>query len=75
MLISVQNIKKAQEEIDRLEAEETAVNGATDSAKKPALKNSGVNGEVSADAELKQEKDAAADVSEELQKASFEEKA
>ncbi|GLA89983.1 hypothetical protein AtubIFM56815_005529 [Aspergillus tubingensis] len=70
-----ENIKKAQEEIDRLEAEEIAVNGATDSAKKPALKNSGVNGEVSADAELKQEKDAAADVSEELQKASLEEKA
>lgn len=48
---------------------------ATDAAKKPAIINSGVNGKVSAEAELKQEKDAAADVSDELQKASLEETA
>ncbi|KAA8651706.1 hypothetical protein EYZ11_000083 [Aspergillus tanneri] len=70
-----ENIKKAQEEIDRLEEESTAAeaNGrATDAAKKPAQKNSSVNGTVSAEAELKQENDAAADVGEELQKASIE---
>ncbi|PWY65719.1 nuclear segregation protein [Aspergillus heteromorphus CBS 117.55] len=73
-----ENIKKAQEEIDRLEAEETsAANGdrSTDAAKKPAVKNSGVNGKVSADAELKQENDATADVSEELEKATIEDQA
>ncbi|KAK1148532.1 multicopy suppressor of BFA (Brefeldin A) [Aspergillus melleus] len=73
-----ENIKKAQDEIDRLDEESSAAeaNGrATDAAKKPAQENSGVNGTVSATAELKQEKDAAADVSEELQKASLEEKA
>lgn len=48
---------------------------STDTAKKPAIENNGVDGSVSADAELKQEKDAAADVSEELQKASIEDKA
>ncbi|KAF9890338.1 hypothetical protein FE257_006004 [Aspergillus nanangensis] len=71
-----ENIKKAQEEIDRLDEEATQVESrATDSAKKPALENSGVNGKVSASAELKQEQDAVADASEELQKASLEEKA
>lgn len=45
---------------------------ATDTAKKPAIENQ-ANGD--ANAELKQEKDAAADVSEELKKASLEEKA
>ncbi|KAB8074994.1 hypothetical protein BDV29DRAFT_172768 [Aspergillus leporis] len=71
-----ENIKKAEEEIARLEEEAAqADDRATDAAKKPAIVNSGVNGKVSAEAELKQEKDAAADVSDELQKASLEEKA
>lgn len=71
-----QNIKKAKEEIARLEEEAAeAENRSTDQAKKPAIENNGVNGKVSATAELKQEKDAAADVSDELQKASLEEKA
>jgi hypothetical protein len=66
----MQNIAKAQKEIDRLEAEET---GATDFARKPAAKNQAVNGgPVSAAAELEQEKDAEADVAEELKKASLE---
>ncbi|EAU39260.1 conserved hypothetical protein [Aspergillus terreus NIH2624] len=71
-----ENIKKAKEEIARLEEEAAeAESRSTDHAKKPAIENNGVNGKVSAAAELKQEKDAAADVSEELQKASLEEKA
>ncbi|RMJ21147.1 nuclear segregation protein [Aspergillus sp. HF37] len=71
-----ENIKKAKEEIARLEEEATVANTngkrATDAAKKPAQENE-VNG--NAEAELKQEQDAAADVSEDLKKASVEEKA
>ncbi|KAI9931971.1 hypothetical protein MW887_009472 [Aspergillus wentii] len=71
-----ENIKKAKEEIARLDEEAAkADQRSTDTAKKPAIENNGVDGSVSADAELKQEKDAAADVSEELQKASIEDKA
>ncbi|KAF1949299.1 hypothetical protein CC80DRAFT_484687 [Byssothecium circinans] len=67
-----ENIAKAQKEIDRLEAEEA--DGATDIARKPAQKNQAVNGSsVSADAELQQEKDAEADVAEELKKTTLEE--
>ncbi|OQE46695.1 hypothetical protein PENCOP_c001G05033 [Penicillium coprophilum] len=73
-----ENIKKAQEEITRIEEEETKAtaapqtNGrATDSAKKPAQ----ANGAPSAEAELAQEQDAVADVEDELKKASIEEKA
>lgn len=56
-----------------MEAEETeASHGSTDTAKKPAQKNQAVNGSVSAAAELEQEKDAEADVAEELKKASIE---
>lgn len=73
-----QNIKKAQEEITRLEEEETKAtsapqtNGrATDAAKKPAQEN----GAPSAEAEQAQEQDAVADVEDELKKASIEEKA
>lgn len=56
-----------------MEAEET--NGATDSARKPSQKNQAVNGgPVSANAELEQEKDADADVAEELKNASIEDK-
>ncbi|GAD98109.1 nuclear segregation protein [Paecilomyces variotii No. 5] len=71
-----ENIKKAQEEIERLEQEFASTEDrSTDKAKKPAQANAGVNGKVSADAELKQEKDAVADVSEELKETSLEEKA
>jgi uncharacterized small protein (DUF1192 family) len=76
-LLSIQNIAKAKKEIDRLEAEAaksnidaapttTSSTRSRDDAKKSAQANAGVNGKVSADAELKQEKDAVADVSEEL---------
>jgi hypothetical protein len=66
-----QNIKKAQEEIDRLEEESQRV---TDHAKKAAQTNAGVNGHVFAEAEAKQEKDAVADAAEDLDKAALEDK-
>lgn len=71
------NIAKAQAEIDKLESEAAAaadkpVNGTTDSARKPAIKNQGVNGQASAGAEADQEKDAAADVAKELEEAKIE---
>lgn len=54
------------------EANIAQTNGrTTDAAKKPAQ----TNGAPSAEAELDQEKDAAADAAEELKKASIEEKA
>ncbi|CAN9408445.1 unnamed protein product [Alternaria sp. RS040] len=73
----LQNIAKAQKEIDRLEAEEAeedAANGSTDAARKPAQKNQAVNGSASAKAEHDQEKDAAADAADDLKKASIEDK-
>jgi len=70
-----ENIAKAQKEIDRLEAEESD-EGAKDTARKPAEKNQGVNGEpVSAEAELQQEQDAVKDAAEDLAKATIEDKA
>ena len=80
-----QNIEKAQKEIDRLEAEakdpqhaSTSSNNRRthDQAKKPAMANQAVNGTTSTTkAELAQEKDAVADdVTEELGKASVEDK-
>lgn len=73
--ISIQNIKKAKEEIARLEEEEaniTQTNGrSTGSAKKPAQANDAPTAET----ELTQEKDAVADASEELKKASLEDQA
>ncbi len=81
MLIHPQNIDKAQKEIDRLEAEAhepqpSSSNRRThDSAKKPAQINQAVNGTASTDAEQAQEKDAAADVSEDLKNASLEDQA
>lgn len=45
---------------------------ATDSARKPAQENQGVNGSTSAGAELDQEKAADADVAAELEKAKIE---
>ncbi|KAJ5819524.1 hypothetical protein N7474_005115 [Penicillium riverlandense] len=73
-----ENIKKAKEEITRLEEEEAKIaaepNGrTTDDAKKPAIKQ-GVNGAPTAEAELAQEKDAVADAEDEL-KASLEDQA
>ncbi|KAF3398252.1 hypothetical protein F1880_006277 [Penicillium rolfsii] len=68
-----ENIQKAKEEIARLEEEETKAeaNGrSTDAAKKPAQ----ANGLPTAEAELAQEEDAAADAAEELKKASLEDK-
>lgn len=58
-----ENIKKAKEEIEKLDAE------ATDAADKP---NGEANGQAPADAETKQEKDAVADASEEPEKAPVE---
>ncbi|KAF2273948.1 uncharacterized protein EI97DRAFT_435599 [Westerdykella ornata] len=70
-----ENIAKAQKEIERLEAEGLEGDASTDTARKPAQKNQAINGKpVSADAELKQEKDAEGDVAEELKKASLEDK-
>ncbi|EEP82309.1 conserved hypothetical protein [Uncinocarpus reesii 1704] len=66
-----ENIKKAKEELAKLE-DDTPVNGSTDHAKKAAIQNAGVNGHVSAEAELRQETDAIADVAEELKDAKLE---
>lgn len=74
----MQNIEKAKKEIERLEkeaaeapAESSEPKGRrTDKAKKVALKNAGDD----AQAEREQEKDASADVTEELKDASLEEK-
>ena len=70
----MQNIQKAKEEIARLEEEEATAaetNGrSTDAAKKPAQ----ANGLPTVEAELTQEKDAATDAVDELQKASLEDK-
>ena len=80
---NLQNIEKAKKEIERLEAEETqsSTSHSTshrrthDNSKKPATANQSVNGTASAEAELAQEKDAAADVAEDIKKASIEDKA
>lgn len=75
-----ENVEKAQKEIDRLEAEakepqpSTSTRRTHDTAKKPATANQSVNGTASAETELAQEKDADADVTEDLKKASIEEK-
>lgn len=66
-----QNIKKAKEELAKLEEE--PVHGSTDHAKKVAIQNAGVNGAVSAEAELKQKTDAVADVAEELEETKLDE--
>ncbi|KAJ5753076.1 hypothetical protein N7520_009993 [Penicillium odoratum] len=66
-----ENIKKAKEEIARLEEEEEKAARSTDTARKPAK----ANGLPTAEAELAQEEDAVADASEELKKASLEDQA
>ncbi|EXJ53440.1 uncharacterized protein A1O5_13308 [Cladophialophora psammophila CBS 110553] len=78
------NIEKAKKEIEKLEQEALDSSNATSStgarsgrhnhAKKVAAKDAGVNGSVSPDGELAQEKDAVADVSKELQEAKIEDK-
>lgn len=84
-LIPIQNIEKAQKEIERLEREADEAAAATspvpkvgggrrDAAKKTTIANQGVDGEISAEAELDQEKDAAADVTTEMKKAQIEDK-
>jgi hypothetical protein len=70
----LQNVEKAKKEIARLEAEEDANNGTTDAARKPAQKNQAVNGSASPTAELAQENDTTADVTEDLKDASIEDK-
>jgi hypothetical protein len=80
-----QNIAAAQKEVDRLEKE--ALEASTSSAsprgdsrrrdgrgKKAASKDTGANGDLSAEAELAQEKDAAADVADDMTKASIQDK-
>lgn len=49
------------------------MHGSTDHAKKVAIQNAGVNGHVSAEAELKQEADAVADAAEELEETKLDE--
>jgi hypothetical protein len=78
--VALQNIAKAQKEIDKLEVEvvaTTAANtntGTKDNTRKPTQKNEGVNGsnkhdaEVDTGTELAQEKDAVNDVAVELEK-------
>ncbi|KAL6715105.1 multicopy suppressor of BFA (Brefeldin A) [Lecanora helva] len=74
-----ENIERARKEIDRLEAEAKESQPSTsnrrthDSSKKPAAVNQAVNGTAHAGAELAQEKDADADVAEDMKKASIEE--
>lgn len=78
----LQNIERAQKEIDRLEAEASmpASNASTgnrrahETARKPATIQQSVNGTASAEAEHAQEKDAEADVAEDLKDASIEDK-
>ena len=83
MLTGLQNVEKAQKEIDQLETEAkespTPTSGSgrrtQDAARKPATANQAVNGTASAEAELAQEQDAAADVAKDLKSASVEDKA
>ncbi|TKA77983.1 hypothetical protein B0A49_02511 [Cryomyces minteri] len=78
-----ENIAKAQKEIDRLEAEANGSGTATpttdgksaETARKSAAEQQSVNGSAPASAELEQEKDAAADVADDLEKATIEDKA
>ncbi|KIX03476.1 uncharacterized protein Z518_07029 [Rhinocladiella mackenziei CBS 650.93] len=80
------NIEKAKKEIEKLEHEAAESSNASpppkagpkggrfDRAKKTALKDSGVNGGVSAEGEEAQEKDAVADAAKELKEAKIEDK-
>ncbi|KAL9035885.1 MAG: hypothetical protein Q9214_006385 [Letrouitia sp. 1 TL-2023] len=76
-----ENVEKAQREIEKLEAEAAASQTASsnssrrthDTTRKPAKANQSVDGTTSAQAEQAQEKDAEADVTEDLKNASIEE--
>ena len=70
----LQNVAKAQKEIERLEAEAKAVEeGSKDTSSKPAAKNQAVNGKpVDAEAELAQERDGIADAAKDLANAKLE---
>lgn len=76
-----QNVEKAKKEIEKLEQEAATAEssstpavraGRQNHAKKVSSKDTGVNGEVSAEGELAQEKDAVADVTKELKEAKIE---
>lgn len=80
-----QNIAAAQKEVERLEKE--ALEPSTSSgpprsdarrrdgrAKKVPTKDTGANGDLAAESELVQDKDAAADVADDMKKASIEDK-
>lgn len=80
----LQNIQKAQKEIDRLEADTKDTQSSSprsssrrshDSAKKPALANQSVNGTASAEAELAQENDAVSDVVKDVEQARIDDSA
>lgn len=83
ILIYIQNIQKAQKEIDRLEADAEVHSSSPpssnrrthDSAKKPAMANQSVNGSASAEAELAQEHDAASDVVKDIEQVHTEDSA
>ena len=82
--LTLQNVAKAQAEIDRLEAEAQEAPSAApfssnnrrthDSGKRAAIANQSVNGAASAEPELTQEKDADANVAEDMKKASIDDK-
>lgn len=82
-----QNIESAKKEIDRLEKEALEASSTSaapppkantdpkrtrDAAKKVAQDQQGIEGTISADAELAQEKDAVADVAKEMEAAKIE---
>lgn len=80
MLIDLQNIQKAQKEIDRLEVEAkepqnhvppSSSKKPHDSAKKTVTLKLSVNGTGSAEAELALEDDAVADVAKDLKEAAI----
>ncbi|CAK4031759.1 related to nuclear segregation (Bfr1) [Lecanosticta acicola] len=69
-----ENVANAEAEIKRLEEEAAAISAGTsaENARKPATEKQQVNGSANAGAELSQEKDAAADVSKDLEKVKIE---
>ncbi|KAF1985447.1 hypothetical protein K402DRAFT_379250 [Aulographum hederae CBS 113979] len=68
-----ENIQKAKNEIERLEAAgPSKEEGAMDKGTKVAQKNAGINGKADAEKELQQEEDAVKDVAEEMEAAKIE---
>lgn len=85
ILTSGQNVEKAQKEITRLEREADEAAAPTssvpkvgdrrrDAGNKTSAANQGMDGKISAEAELDQEQDAEADVTAEMEKAQIEDK-